>query len=294
MNTDRVLRTLDPAVTPEALDVARDRTAQDLLARITAHDTQAAEPAVSAAEPVAPRTRVNRRRVGFALAVTAAAAAVAVAAPGVLGGPAPAAAWTPAPSPLTAAETKDAAEACVGGFWDFLPGRQGPEMKTYVAERRGGWTLVYLATPDGLTEAVCMLRNGEPAGLHGQTPGGPGAEPVTVDADGAFGSIGGVMGNADESQRSSTGLVGADVVGLVLHTEAQGAVTATVNDGHYAAWWPDDPITEASENARTTPEFSHVTLTLRDGSTRQVRVDEFTGISMESLTTPDEGGSVQE
>jgi inorganic phosphate transporter, PiT family len=30
-----------------------------------------------------------------------------------------------------------------------------------------------------------------------------------------------------------------DVVGLVLHTEAQGVVTATVNDGHYAAWWPD-------------------------------------------------------
>jgi hypothetical protein len=122
----------------------------------------------------------------------------------------------------------------------------------------------------------------------------PAAEPVTVDADGAFGSIGGVMGNDAESQRSSTGLVGADVVGLVLHTEAQGVVTATVNDGHYAAWWPDDPITEASENARTTPEFSRVTLTLRDGSTRQMRVDEFTGISMESLTTPDQGGSVQE
>lgn len=291
MNTDLVLRTLDPAATPETLDVAHDPAAQRLLARITSHDPQAAETAAPA-EPR--RTRVTRRRVGLALVATAAAAAAAVAAPGVLGGPTPAAAWTPVPSPLTATEVEDAEEECGGEFWDFLPGRQGPEMEAYVAERRGGWTLVYLATPDGNTEKVCLLRNGTFFSAHGQAPGGPGIEPVTVDADGAFGSIGGVSGTETESQRTSTGVVGANVVGLVLHTEAQGPVTATVNDGHYAAWWPDEPFTEESENARTIPDFSHATLTLRDGSTRQVPVDEFTGFSTESLTTPDQSGSTGE
>ncbi|PVG81110.1 hypothetical protein DDE18_20090 [Nocardioides gansuensis] len=285
MNTDATLATLDPATTPADLDVRHVERAQALLARITA--TEPADTVVL----LRPRGPVVRRVVAAGGAV-AAAVVLTVAVPDLVGSDDAAyAAWSPVPAAVSAEQAEAAADACLdGGPFGWLPGRQGPDLDALVTEARGSWTMAYFSDPSGMNEQVCLLRGDELVGTHGQAAG-PGAQAVEVAADGAHGSIGGVLSTEDESLRSSTGLVGDDVVGLVLHTEAQGDVTATIANGHYAAWWPDAPVTEQSESADTTPSFSGATLTLRDGTTREIGVDELTGLPMESLTTPDEGGS---
>lgn len=287
MNTDAQLASLDPALTPKDLDVSHDAVAQAVLARITASPQE-----VDGVIPLKPAARrTGARRAVLAACSVAAVGGLAVAAPSLLGGPTPAHAWTPVGSSLPTSEAEAAEEACLEGFWGFLPGRQGPDLETYVAEQRGSWTLVYSSDEQAMTEQVCLLRDGSPVGAAGQAPGPEAADPTSVAANDAHGSIGGLFSTATESLRFSTGVVGDDVVGVVLHTEAQGAVTATISQGHFAAWWPDRPVTETSENADTTPSFDRVTLALRDGTTRQLGVDEFTGLSLESLTTPDSGGS---
>ncbi len=78
---------------------------------------------------------------------------------------------------------------------------------------------------------------------------------------------------------------------VVLDTVAKGRVTATVREGHFAAWWPDAPTTEGQENARTAPEITGATLMLRDGSTRWASVEELSGRTTEELARQDTGGS---
>jgi hypothetical protein len=85
--------------------------------------------------------------------------------------------------------------------------------------------------------------------------------------------------------------VGKDVVAVVLDSVARGPVTATVREGYFAAWWPDAPTTEAKENAATGPEIAGAIVTLRDGSTRRVSVEELSGRTSEELSRPDTGGS---
>jgi hypothetical protein len=281
MNANELLRTLDAAVTPEDLDVASDTQAQALLRRITA-----TAPTDIASLPVRRTARRPRRRLVAAAAVGVGAV---IAAPSMLGGGSAAYAWVPVATPVTGAAAEAAEQDCFGGFWSFLPGQQGPALRVYVAEQRGSWTLVYASNRSGTSERVCLLHHDKPFGTIGAD--GDAHTAAEVPADAAHGSIGGVMSGKNSSMRSSTGIVGDDVERLVLHTRAQGPVTATINDGHYAAWWPDSPTTEAAENADTAPEFTHVTLTLKDGSTRDMRVDEFTGIDLQSLHTADTGGS---
>jgi hypothetical protein len=75
-----------------------------------------------------------------------------------------------------------------------------------------------------------------------------------------------------------TGTVGDGVVSVVLDTVAQGPVTATVVDRHFAAWWPDEHVTDAAEDrAGPGDELRGVTVTLRDGSVRDVPVETLLG-----------------
>lgn len=93
------------------------------------------------------------------------------------------------------------------------------------------------------------------------------------------------------SVRGVLGRVGSNVVGVVFDTVAKEPVTATVRNGHVAVWWPDAPTTEQQENARTAPEIRGATVTLRDGSTREVTVEELSGRTTEELSRADTGGS---
>ncbi|MBC7630529.1 hypothetical protein [Aeromicrobium sp.] len=75
--------------------------------------------------------------------------------------------------------------------------------------------------------------------------------------------------------RAVVGRVGTNVVSVVLDTFAKGPVTATVMGGHFAAWWPDESITDESEDqASPGDELSGITVTLSDGTARSLPVAE--------------------
>jgi len=79
------------------------------------------------------------------------------------------------------------------------------------------------------------------------------------------------------------GRVGSDVEQMVLHTYTGGDVVASVSDGWYSAWWPGawggaTTCAWSKWEDGTTNEWgcniaSTVTVTLRDGSTKEVRFD---------------------
>jgi hypothetical protein len=112
-----------------------------------------------------------------------------------------------------------------------------------------------------------------------------------VPANSILVGLGAVSSTSSGSIRGVTGRVGSNVIGVVFHTVAKGPVTATVRNGHIAAWWPDAPTAEQQENARTAPEIRGATVTLRDGSTRDISVEELSGSTTEELALPDTGGS---
>jgi hypothetical protein len=135
--------------------------------------------------------------------------------------------------------------------------------------------LVYLsdraASP---SESTCYVHDGEVVGMTGSlaTPQSPPAPPVPANS--ILVGLGAMSSGPWGSIRGVTGRVGRDVVGVVFDTVAKGPVTPTVRNGHVAAWWPDTSMTEEQENARPAPEVRGATLTLRDGSTREVSVEE--------------------
>ena len=68
-------------------------------------------------------------------------------------------------------------------------------------------------------------------------------------------------------------------------------MTATVREGHFAAWWPDAPTNEVQEKALTAPEITGAVVTLRDGTSRRVTVEELSDRTTEELARQDTGGS---
>ena len=58
-----------------------------------------------------------------------------------------------------------------------------------------------------------------------------------------------------------------DVTDVVVHTEEQGDVIATVENGYFTAWWPGPP--ESPEFSKTgLPMDFTFTAQLRDGTTK--------------------------
>lgn len=262
MNTD-LLKTLDPATTAEDLDVANDPTAQAVLQRLLA----------SPPAP-APRPRRTRRLVLAAGVAGAVAALMAILAPSFLGGPQPAtAAWSPIARPLDGTAFAEAEAACRTIWTDTMEVPLAPGVTTYVAEARGRWTFVYASDPSGAHQYTCRLLDGRFAG--GGASSTDEARPP-VPADGVLGAPQSASSNSQGSYWDSTGVVGADVVSLVLQTVEQGAVTATIADGHFAAWWPGPPTGGPGDAGRPEGVIS-ATLTLRDGSTRTLTAQQLIG-----------------
>ena len=69
-----------------------------------------------------------------------------------------------------------------------------------------------------------------------------------------------------------TGASGDDVTRVVIHAGQLGEVEATVQDGRFAAWWPEARISPVL------PFDPDVTLHLRDGSTVTKELSDFTHI----------------
>lgn len=263
----RILHTLDPAATPEQFDPRTGTRAQSMLAQTLAAPMQ--DVGTASSHP-------RRRRARLALlATTAAAAAVIVIAPTYLGGSG-ATAWSAVPT-----ADKDAAataeSACATQVRsEQVPRELGPvdlgRMAPVLSDVRGPLVLVYLT--DGQGELTCFFEDGN-AGFSGSIANTDAREARAVPADSIAGSGGSVTATDLGLIRAVTGRVGTDVVSVILDTVAKGPVTATVVGGHFAAWWPDESITDESEDqAGPGDELNGITVTLSDGTVRSLPVAE--------------------
>jgi hypothetical protein len=289
---DDALLGLDAAETSADLDVRADPRARELLAHVLS-----APLAGGAAQASAPAPG-RRRLVRLVAAVGAVGVAVAVATtavPHLPGGEGEALAWSATPQALPADAAREAEQACTAAVLDDpspVEGVDQSRMRPVITEARGSLVLVYLSDrAPSPSESTCYVHDGQVVGMTGSlaTPQSPPAPPVPANS--ILVGLGAVSSGPWGSIRGVTGRVGRDVVGVVFDTVAKGPVTATVRNGHVAAWWPDAPTTEQRENARTAPEIRGATLTLRDGSTREVTVEELSGRTTEELSRADTGGS---
>ncbi|MFF4779217.1 hypothetical protein [Microtetraspora fusca] len=290
---DQTLASLDAAVTSPDLVTGSDAKAQEVLRR--ALSGAGDQMSVPTATPPRPRRRLTAARRAAAVGAVAATVTVGfVAGPSLFGG-GQALAWSATPQALSTSAARQAETACVKAILDDpRPVKDVDEsrMRPVITEARGSLVLVYLTDrAPSPSESTCYVRDGSVVGMTGssatpQSPPAPAVAPKSVLV-----ALGEVMSTSSGSIRGVRGRVGADVLGVVFDTVAKGPVTATVREGHVAVWWPDAPTTEQQENAATTPEIRGATLTLRDGSTRQVRVEELTGRTTQELTRPASGGS---
>lgn len=257
---DAAVRDLDPA--PEAvLTEAERRRADGTRDKILTTDPYDPGPAERDRPP-------RRRRLLASLGlVGAAAAAVPVL---LIGGGSALASWTPTPEVLTPAETDAAASTCRADL-----GMPGAQETALLAERRGTWTYVLISGPRA--EASCLLRNDvvgqDPAGheVFGSLEPDPGEAPAVsrdglVETGSAATSIDdGLFG--EEWLTWAYGRVGAEVTAVTVHTPLGFDVTASVDNGRFAAWWPSQQ--PSSENLDVMGAWSY-TVTLADGSTGPV------------------------
>lgn len=246
-NDERDRRTQDQDLADlQILDPARDArpgaghepAAQALLDRILE------EPQGSASSGEVERIGDRRRWRGRALVATAAAAVAA----GVVilppwGTPEPAfASWTPKPEEVPASYLDDVGAQCTlgSGSSDLW------EQDAVIAEERGRVTFVVALTPTSLRH--CLLVDGDFHSAGRASVRGRSAEVSSTDVQTylAAGS-----GRAEDAYTAITGQVGEDVVGVEVHPRGQvtepgalpageppDSVTATIDNGHYGAWWP--------------------------------------------------------
>ncbi|MBW9207553.1 hypothetical protein KV097_16570 [Mumia sp. zg.B17] len=266
---DTALRSLDAAPETSLSDAERQH-ADDTFTRIVTSPT---------AVPPAKEPTWLRRRWRRLLPIGALAAAGTAAAALALGGGSAFASWTSKPEPLTATESAAAADTCRAklAFNAKRSGRPRPAMATtsanqnVLAERRGGWTYVFITAPSG--EATCLMRNaaaGEDpadhkiyANIEESTPTPP-LHPRQLDETGNSDVV------TDEGWFRKGylvwiyGYVGKDVKAVTVRTPIGTDVEATVENGRFAAWWPSEA--PSSKHPEVMGAW-HYTVTLSDGST---------------------------
>jgi hypothetical protein len=129
---------------------------------------------------------------------------------------------------------------------------------------------VVFADDNSQRSADCLAHNVAGSGRADQVSSGSGGStgpasipPATRITQGGFAQMG------DEEKASFTdGQVGADVVGVTIHA-GDTTVTATVSNGHYAAWWPGASLSDmrppANGEGDIGPDLSY-DVTLADGT----------------------------
>ncbi|MDD9207006.1 hypothetical protein PU560_11085 [Georgenia sp. 10Sc9-8] len=233
----RDLQVLDPA--REARPGAgREPGAQALLDRVL-H-----EPQGSTSPGEVGRVRDRRRVPRWALAGTIAAALAAglVAVP-PWGTPEQQAfaTWTPVPQDVPADSLDEVGAQCTNRL-----ARDVLEQEVVIAEERGRVTFVVTRTPYSFRH--CLLVDGEPGMSGGGSMRNRSAEVAPTDVQ-TFLATGG--GGGEDAYTAITGRAGEDVAGVKVHPrgpvtepgalpggELPQSVTATIDNGHYGAWWP--------------------------------------------------------
>lgn len=269
--TRQALLESDPA--PTQFGSAERRRADHSLAWILDSDREPQGPS----DLVRPKPR-RMRRVALvgALAIVA---TLGILGAQLIGGGEPAyATWTATPHTPSAPQELVATNACRGSLLDSLqdtpesdPGgvtRRALRQSTAVlAEQRGDWTLVVLG--DGL-DASCVT----------QDKGGPTAnswessayrESLKLGPRDVFVTSGGTGGSRNNLLSVLIGFPGADVTGISVHTTEHGEVTATVANGHVAAWWPGPTGMSVSDPSLGTTVDA--TVTYSDGTSEERRLD---------------------
>jgi len=249
MNLDQALRDAAEPVSPRVAEPP----AQALLDRIVA----APAPPVPAA--AGRRRTVWRPRTAAIALLTAVAAAAALAVPQLGSDPAYAS-WTPQPSPLAATDRTELADRCAARVrTEYATGEANPAARVVHGERRGdyayvsvatvGWSALCFRDRDGqLRDASIMM---EP--VTAVTLGGTGVElqgwPQLRTLEGYCRLMSGHVGSQ---------VVGVDIVLRPRSGEGSRTVRATVEDGYFLAWYPEQP----DEN-----EDTSLTLRLAGGGT---------------------------
>jgi hypothetical protein len=292
------LRWLDAAPST-SLDPRSDERAGAVLSRVLASSSGPARGATAELESSSPSittrpSRPLRNRLVAVVAVATALAVGSVVAPDVFRG-GQALAWSARPQTLSPGEARAAEAACdeqVRDTAENLSGTDLSALRPVITELRGSMVMVYETDSRTVPSSVtCYVQDGRVVASGGSAATAEAVPPPPVAANSLHGELGAVFSTDSGSIRGVTGRVGSDVTDVVLHSVAEGPVTATVRAGHFAAWWPDSPTTEAKENSATAPEITGATVTLRDGSTRRVSVEELSGRTSAELSRPDTGGS---
>jgi hypothetical protein len=268
----------------DLVDLRPDRTVDPdgLAAARSLLDDRLLEDAVPGTlDELAPRRRRGAVRLALVGAAAAVAAVVAVALPSPTD-TAAFAGWTAVPTELTADELAAAGQECLnlrtslsGGTDD--PPRNLDDARPVLTDRRGETSFTVLASDAGLQSCLIgphvstssVITSSGPGdsvsgtGTAGQEPEGGESlgigivgEDTPPSADGATFVAGGTQGyGSSEPWSSAVGRVGDDVASVDVVLADGTRVVASVNEGVWAAWWPDDTQLES------------VTPTLTDGST---------------------------
>jgi hypothetical protein len=257
---DTTLRQLDAA---DGVRHDDDRArAAALLERVITTEQESARPT---------KRRLSGRRLALVPVGAAVAVAAAVFAFNGPGGTTMAyASWTPSPSTISGDDLHAVVDACRaqfergGGPVDFHG------IPVVLSERRGDYVAVVFADDNPQRSADCLAHNVAGSGRADQVSSGSGGStgpasipPATRITQGGFAQMG------DEEKASFTdGQVGADVVGVTIHA-GDTTVTATVSNGHYAAWWPGASLSDmrppANGEGDIGPDLSY-DVTLADGT----------------------------
>ena len=261
------LRSLDPA--DHHVDPANARARADLHAILatdpTPHPRQRPwSPSTGADRPQRPARII--RRVVLVAGMVAAVTAGLVVLPSLTGGDQAFATWTAAPAGMSAREQAEAVTDCQGQAHADDYATELSSADPVVVERRGVWTTVVLAGADGFS-AMCItddsagLFTNDMIGSIGTPAHYAAPEPRELFAT----DLG--MGTVSAGDISLiAGAAGSDVVDVVYHSRTHGDVTATVNRGHFALWFPGDELMYASSDG------VELEVTYRDGTTTTSRL----------------------
>lgn len=232
---------------------------------------------VMSTEPGAQRTRKSRKG-RYTLAAGLAGVGVVVAP--VLGGSTAAfAGWDEKPVAASPEEAKfwsDKCDAIVGG-----PDLEGidRDFRTVLVELRGDWSFTVMQAADGM-EIACLADGkitaerpeGDGLSWGGEALGEPAADSLLT------GSVVKADILVDGTQYAVTGRIGSDVAGVAFLVGGR-EVEATIENGRFAAWWPEpDPASllgKISDRVHKGPPNPDVRITLRDGTSRVQAIQDF-------------------
>jgi hypothetical protein len=221
---DTTLRSLDAAVGIRDEDARRRSVA--LLERIVATPTTPAH--------ARKRRRRAPRRVALVTALATAAIAIGTFALNGTGDPGGVAyaSWTAVPSAVGSHDLDTVVRACRSQLGDGT-------IPVALAERRGNFValLFHKDNPDLSASCVAWNRPGSTDVDHVKTGIGGSSGPAWTPGAGRItaGMISQFPGHPPAS--FTDGAAGRGVVGVTVHAGTQ-AITATVENGRYAAWWP--------------------------------------------------------